>query len=116
MRGRIEIPDAFPASGDVRGKRVVLTGAGRGLGELLAHAFSRAGAHVALVARTEREIRAVADALHGPTLLFSGDVRDAEFNEMVADATVAEWSGLDVWMGEAGISPILAGPVTTDPS
>jgi len=116
MRGRIEIPDAFPASGDVRGRRVVLTGAGRGLGELLAHAFSRAGAHVVLVARTEREIRAVADALPGPTLLFSGDVRDAEFNEMVADATVAEWSGLDVWIGNAGISPILAGPVTTDPS
>src|SRR5215211_2005494 len=116
MRGRIEIPDAFPASGDVRGRRVVLTGAGRGLGELLAHAFSRAGAHVVLVARTEREIRAVADALPGPTLLFSGDVRDAAFNEMVADATVAEWSGLDVWIGNAGISPILAGPVTTDPS
>ena len=33
-----------PHGGDVQGKRVVITGAGRGLGRLLAHAFSQAGA------------------------------------------------------------------------
>ena len=35
MPKRIEIPDEFPAVGDVSGKRVVLTGAGRGLGEFV---------------------------------------------------------------------------------
>jgi NAD(P)-dependent dehydrogenase (short-subunit alcohol dehydrogenase family) len=49
MPKRIEIPQEFPAVGDVAGKRVVLTGAGRGLGELIAHAPSRDGAKVALV-------------------------------------------------------------------
>ena len=38
------------------------------------------------------------------------------FNEAVADATVAEWGGVDVWICNAGISPILAGPRQTDPS
>jgi NAD(P)-dependent dehydrogenase (short-subunit alcohol dehydrogenase family) len=115
MTEQIQIPDSFPGTGDVTGKRVVLTGAGRGLGEVLAHAFSRAGACVALVARTEREIKAVAAALPGPTLVFCGDVRDAAFNESVADGTVAEWGGVDVWICNAGISPIVAGPLETDP-
>jgi NAD(P)-dependent dehydrogenase (short-subunit alcohol dehydrogenase family) len=116
MAEEIEIPDSFHGPGEVTGKRVVLTGAGRGLGRLLAHAFSRAGALVALVARTESEIKALAEALPGPALVFSGDVTDAEFNEAVADATVAEWGGLDVWICNAGVSPIVAGPLKTDPA
>ena len=89
---------------------MVITGASRGLGTLLAHAFSHAGAAVALVARTERDLKAVADALPGPSLVLSGDVTDEDFNEAVADATVAEWGGLDVWIGNAGISPARGRP------
>lgn len=116
MRGQIEIPDSFPEVGDVRGKRVVLTGAGRGLGELLAHAFVRAGASVALVARTAADITKVADALPGPTLVFAGDVRDEAFNEAVADGVVEAWGGVDVWICNAGISPIVGGPLQIDPA
>src|SRR5712692_7680529 len=93
MPKRIQIPDEFPAVGDVSGKRVVLTGAGRGLGELIAHALSRAGASVALVARTRRDLTTVAAALSGPTLEFCGDVRDPDFNDAVADQTVTAWGG-----------------------
>lgn len=112
---RIEIPDMFPPAGDVAGKRVVITGAGRGLGELLAHGFSSAGASVALVARTSGDIAAVAEELSRPSLQFAGDVRDADFNEHVADHTVAAWGGIDVWICNAGMSPIVAGPTKTDP-
>jgi NAD(P)-dependent dehydrogenase (short-subunit alcohol dehydrogenase family) len=94
---------------------VVVTGAGRGLGRLLAHAFSQGGARVALVARTETELKTVADELPGPSLVVSGDVTDDEFNAVVARAVVAEWAGIDVWICNAGISPILAGPLETDP-
>ena len=34
----------------------------------------------------------------------------------MADATVAEWGGVDVWICNAGISPIVAGPLGTEPS
>ncbi len=115
MLERIQVPDVFPSVGDVSGKRVVLTGAGRGLGELIAHAFSRSGARLALVARTERDLKAVAEALSGPTLQFCGDVRDPEFNDEVADGVASVWGGVDVWIGNAGISPIVAGPLETDP-
>jgi len=116
MAEQIEIPCSFPRGGDVTGKRVVITGAGRGLGRLVAHAFSDGGARVVLVARTEKDLVAVAESIPGPALVLSGDVTDATFNDAVADATVREWGGLDVWICNAGISPIVAGPLDTDPS
>ena len=116
MIERIEIPRSFPGAGDVTGKRVVITGAGRGLGELLSHAFSHGGARVALVARTEADLKEVAGQLPGPSLVVAGDVTDEDFNEAVADAAVAEWGGVDVWICNAGISPIVAGPRETEPS
>ena len=116
MTDRIEIPESFPGPGVVTGKRVVITGASRGLGELLSHAFSRGGASVALVARTEKDLKAVAEALPGPSLVLSGDVTDEDFNEAVADATVAEWGGVDVWICNVGISPIVGSPRRTDAS
>jgi NAD(P)-dependent dehydrogenase (short-subunit alcohol dehydrogenase family) len=116
MADQIEIPQSFPDPGAIAGKRVVITGAGRGLGALLAHAFSAGGASVALVARTEKDLKAVAEALPGRALALAGDVTDEDFNEAVADATVAEWGGLDVWICNAGISPVVAGPRATDAS
>jgi NAD(P)-dependent dehydrogenase (short-subunit alcohol dehydrogenase family) len=113
MSEPIAIPDSFPAPGVVAGKRVVLTGAGRGLGAVLAHAFSQAGAKVALVARTERDLKGVAEALPGPSLVLAADVTDEDANEAAADAVVAEWGGLDVWIANAGISPIVGGPRRT---
>lgn len=116
MAEEIEIPSSLPRGGDVSGKRVVLTGASRGLGRVLVHAFSQAGAAVTLVARTEADLKEVADELPGHSLVCAGDVTDPAFNESVADATVAEWGGVDVWICNAGISPVVAGPRETDPA
>ena len=41
MTRPIEIPEAFPDPGAVAGRRVVVTGASRGLGTLLAHHDNR---------------------------------------------------------------------------
>jgi NAD(P)-dependent dehydrogenase (short-subunit alcohol dehydrogenase family) len=116
MSKEIDIPASFARVGDVTGKRVVITGASRGLGRLLACAFSGCGARVALVARTEADLKAVADDLPGHSLVLAGEVTDEEFNEAVADATVAEWGGIDAWICNAGISPVVAGPRATRPS
>jgi NAD(P)-dependent dehydrogenase (short-subunit alcohol dehydrogenase family) len=116
MAEEVEIPERFPVGGDVSGKRVVITGASRGLGRVLAHAFSQAGARVALVARVEKGLKEVAGELPGPTLVCSGDITEASFNEAVADLTVAEWGGVDVWICNAGISPLVASPLKIDPA
>ena len=112
----MDIPATLGGGADVTGKRVVITGAGRGLGRLLAHAFSQGGACVALAARTETDLKAVAADLPGPSVVCCGDVTDRDFNDAIADAAVAEWGGLDVWICNAGISPVLAGPLETDPA
>lgn len=112
----IEIPPSFPDPGAVAGRRVVITGAGRGLGKLLAHAFSYAGARVALVARTEADLKDVANDLPHEHLVLAGDVTDEAFDESVADAVVAQWGGLDCWIANAGISPVVGGPRQTDPA
>lgn len=116
MAEPIQIPESFPDPGTVTGQRVVITGAGRGLGAVLAHAFSAAGASVGLMARTERDLKEVADSLPGPALVLAGDVTDEDANEAAADAVVAEWGGLDAWIANAGISPVVGGPRATDPA
>jgi len=65
------------------------------------------------VARTESDLKAVAATLPGPSLVLSGDVTDEDFNEAAADAAVTEWGGVDAWICNAGISPIVAGPRET---
>jgi uncharacterized protein len=47
------------------GKRVLITGASRGIGEQLAIAFAAAGAHVALAARSEGPLKQLATRLGG---------------------------------------------------
>lgn len=116
MAEPIEIPEPFPEPGDVAGKRVVITGAGRGLGRVLAHGFSQAGARVGLVARSAEELKTLATELPGPSLVLDGDVTEEDLNESVADAMVAEWGGLDVWVANAGISPVVGDPRDLEPS
>ena len=116
MPEQIDIPASFAGVADVTGKRVVITGAGRGLGRLLAHVFSHGGAGSRWWRVPRPTSRRSPTSCRGRRSCCSGDVTDAEFNEGVADAVGAEWGGVDVWICNAGISPILAGPRETDPS
>ncbi|MEW6470763.1 MAG: SDR family NAD(P)-dependent oxidoreductase [Actinomycetota bacterium] len=111
----IRIPESFPDPGDVKGRRVVVTGASRGLGRLIATAFARAGARVALVARDADALEEVAADLGGDALACPADVSDPSGNDSVVDRVVTAWGGLDVWVANAGISPIVASAVDTPP-
>ena len=50
---------------DVVGKRILITGASRGIGQCMARTFSRAGAQVILVARATSRIESLAAELGG---------------------------------------------------
>jgi NAD(P)-dependent dehydrogenase (short-subunit alcohol dehydrogenase family) len=112
----MRMPRRPPPVGQVDGKRVVVTGASRGLGHVIAWAFSHAGARVALVARTAADLEAVAVDLPGEVLLCPGDVRDAAFNDAVAARVVEQWGGLDVWIANAGVSPVVVEATSLDPA
>jgi uncharacterized protein len=86
---------------ELRGKRVLITGASRGIGESLAHAFAEAGATVALVARTKDAIRALAAELGGTA--HPADLSDPT---QVADlvSRVEEEAGpIDILVNNAGV-------------
>jgi NAD(P)-dependent dehydrogenase (short-subunit alcohol dehydrogenase family) len=105
----IPVPDNFPIPVDVSGCTVVITGATRGLGRLLAFAFARCGATLGLVARDEERLRKTAADLGGEHMIFPGDVRDEGFNAHVAESMRAEFGRLDVWIANAGVSPVMIG-------
>lgn len=94
---------------------MLITGAGRGLGSVLASAFSHAGARVALVARTGTELEALAAELPNESLVMAMDVSDVSANEVLHRRIEAEWGGLDVAILNAGISPSVDDPLEMAP-
>ena len=97
------------------GRRVVITGAGRGLGRILASAFDAAGAQLGLVARSAEALHEVAGSLNGEPLVCPGDVRAEGFNESVTERMVERFGGVDVWIANAGVSPQVSTVERTDP-
>jgi NAD(P)-dependent dehydrogenase (short-subunit alcohol dehydrogenase family) len=93
------------------GKRVLLTGASRGLGRALAQDLARAGAHVALTARSGPALEETAALCRaaGATdrqiiATFTADITQEEAcRRLVAEATVA-LGGLDILVLNAGLS------------
>lgn len=86
-------------------ERVLITGAGSGLGLALAHRFARDGARVACVdVRTDR-VEAAAKALPGEGhLALVADVADDAQMDALRDRIQAEWGGLDILVNNAGIA------------
>lgn len=63
----------------IREQRVIVTGAGRGLGTAIAAAFAREGAKIAINYRTSRkQAEALAEKLGPHACAFRADIRDAE--------------------------------------
>ncbi len=87
----------------MQGKVVVITGASRGIGAAAARAFAQAGASVALLARSEAEITALAAEIGPQALARRCDVADAEDVAAALAAVVARFGRLDVLINNAGV-------------
>ena len=85
------------------GRTALVTGAGRGIGAAIARALDAAGARVALVARTERELRTVASGLAHDPLVVAADLATADGPDAAAHAVLSAFGGrLDVLVNNAG--------------
>lgn len=90
------------APSSLAGRRVLITGAARGIGSLLARRLHEHGARVALLG-LEPDLLSATAAACGDALWYECDVTDRDqVNGAVADA-VAKLGGLDVAVANAGI-------------
>lgn len=90
---------------DVRGKTVLITGAGQGIGWELATLLHRRGASLALVDIDDVAVKAAASLLRERVLPIGADVGDrAAMAQAVADTT-AYFGRLDVVVANAGVVP-----------
>jgi NAD(P)-dependent dehydrogenase (short-subunit alcohol dehydrogenase family) len=91
----------------MQGKVVAITGASRGIGAAAARVFAAAGAKVALLARSEREIDALAAEIGPAALALRCDVADWDSVQQAVATVVQRFGRLDVLVNNAGtIDPI----------
>ncbi len=86
---------------DLEGRRVLVTGASRGIGAALAEEFAAAGSVVVLLGRDEAALAAVAARVGGSWL--SADLTDPEQVEGLVDRVEGEFGQLDVLVNNAGV-------------
>jgi len=92
---------------ELANKVAVITGAGRGIGRAVAHAYAKAGMSVVCSARSTQEIDDVASAIKtagGTCTAITCDVTRPEQVAELMRATEATYGGIDLVMVNAGMS------------
>ncbi|MEV4643485.1 short-chain dehydrogenase/reductase [Saccharopolyspora sp. NPDC049357] len=86
------------------GRRLVVTGAARGIGSEVARRAVAGGAHVSLIGLEPDRLRSLADDL-GPTAFWrEADVRDGAALQSAIDASAEAMGGIDRVVANAGIA------------
>lgn len=96
-----------PGFDDLRGKRVLVTGASSGIGAAVAAGFGACGAKVALhynrnAKGAEEALAATKSAGGGDAILLQADLTDPASHGKLADAAVDKLGGLDILINNAG--------------
>lgn len=87
-------------------KVVWITGASSGIGEALAYAFSKEGAHLVLTARRTDRLEQVRNACQGPgkILLLPFDLTQFDQHSLMVGAAIEHFGQIDVLINNAGVS------------
>ncbi|MEV7319337.1 SDR family oxidoreductase [Streptomyces sp. NPDC093970] len=88
----------------LEGQVAVVTGAARGVGELLARKLSARGAKVALVGLEEEALKEVSGRLHTDSAYWYADVTDHEAMSRVADEVKERFGKVDIVVANAGVA------------
>ncbi len=90
-----------PAAGRLAGRRVLITGAARGIGAAIAETFAAEGARLALLDREGDQCRATAERLGAQAL--DVDLADPANAREVTLSAIEALGGIDVLVNNAGI-------------
>lgn len=104
-------------------QRVLVTGAGRGIGRAIALICSQEGAKVAITSRTKSELEETAsqhaqacsdgDEHAYPMSMHVADVTNVLEVEEIVQSIVKKWGGIDILINNAGGSQKTKGPLET---
>jgi NADP-dependent 3-hydroxy acid dehydrogenase YdfG len=101
----------------LQGTVALVTGASSGIGEATARVLAGLGANVALAARRQERLQALAEEIEqvgGRALAIETDVTDREQAIAAVQRTVSEFGRLDTVINNAGV--MLLGPILDAPS
>jgi NAD(P)-dependent dehydrogenase (short-subunit alcohol dehydrogenase family) len=93
----------------LEGKVAYVTGAGSGIGKGAALIMAREGVKVAILSRTEKQLKEVAseiEQLGGEAMIITGDVSDPAQMESAVQQIVDRWGRLDIVVANAGINGV----------
>lgn len=96
---------------DLLGKVALVTGAGSGIGKASAVMLASRGAKVAVLSRTEGEIRKTKEEIEaagGKALALTADVSLEGDMKVAMDTMVSAWGQLDIVVANAGINGVWA--------
>jgi NAD(P)-dependent dehydrogenase (short-subunit alcohol dehydrogenase family) len=89
---------------NIMGRKLVITGAARGIGERVARLAAARGARVALIGLEPDRLRSLAEDLGASALWQEADVRDGTALRSAIDRCAEAMSGIDVVVANAGIA------------
>ena len=98
----------------LKGKTIVLTGAGQGLGRAAAIAFSEAGARVAILGRTLSKLEQTAEKMPGESLVLSVLLDDPDSVRDAFSRIKEAWGGIDALINNAASYQIFKIEAATD--
>ena len=95
----------------VRGKVAMITGGGSGLGEAAARVLAREGARVAVLGRTEDELKKVVEEINsagGEAIPVVADISKPEDMQKGVHQVIDKWGRLEIVFANAGINGVWA--------
>lgn len=94
----------------LKGKTALITGASQGIGASIAKTYAKAGAHVILVARNQKNLEAIDDEikeLGGEATLLPLDLQDFGSISKIGPSIAQKLGKLDILVGNAGLAGTL---------
>ncbi|MGN0901927.1 MAG: 3-oxoacyl-ACP reductase FabG [Succinivibrio sp.] len=92
----------------LKGKTVIVTGAGAGIGKAMALTFGAEGCNVVCVARRKEtldEVVAEIEKAGGSAMAYAADVTDLAVMKQMAAKTVEVYGSIDILLSNAGVLP-----------